>query len=179
MNLPAAALEFAHNSHRGQSREGDAGIPYLHHPLEVASLLFQIGGVADHEDIAAAILHDTIEEGGISQNDIEEKFGRVISHLVGELTRAEPSEDQAQVLTKIELYELRTNLLLAGIKVMSPRAQRIKLADRLSNWREAKAVRRTKKLARYGRQTLAILEVIPRSVCPPLWDTLKEECSNT
>ena len=178
MELTAAALEFAHQAHQGQFREGAASLPYLHHPLEAAGLLFHIGGVTDPEEISAAILHDTIEEGGVSLAEIEERFGAKTGRLVSELTRKEPTPQEALGLSRDQLYELRTRLLLEGISRMSEAALRIKLADRLSNWREARVVRSKKKLDRYRLQTQAILAAIPRSVSPPLWDTLKAECSD-
>lgn len=159
-------------------RDGESALPYLHHPLEVAHLLRWLGGVTDEAQIAAAILHDTVEESGVSAAQIEEEFGVKISSLVDELTRTEPTQDQVAARTKQEIYELRTSLMMQGILKMSPEAQRIKLADRLSNWREAKLVRPRKKLARYRAQTKLILKAIPRSVSPPLWDTLSRECDS-
>lgn len=178
MTLTDAALDFAHRAHLGQTREGKSPLPYLHHPLEVAWLLAHVGGVSDCEAIAAALLHDTVEEANVRLEKIEEEFGSRVCILVRELTRREPSGEAASALTKEDLYDLRTSLLLEGIKQMSPTAQRIKLADRLSNWRHAEKVRRPKRLERYRRQTKSILAAIPRSVSPTLWDTLNAECSD-
>lgn len=178
MPLAMSALNFAHRAHAGQFRDGDSAIPYLHHPLEVAHLLRWIGGVAEESQIAAALLHDTVEEGGAALSEIESEFGSRVSTLVSELTRTEPALDQIASLTKKEVYELRTNLMLSDIDRMSPEAQRIKLADRLSNWREAKLVRSSKRLDRYRTQTKQILKAIPRRVSPRLWDTLFEECDS-
>ena len=111
-------------------------------------------------------------------SEIESEFGSRVSTFVSELTRTEPALDQIASLTKKEVYELRTNLMLSDIDRMSPEAQRIKLADRLSNWREAKLVRSSKRLDRYRTQTKQILKAIPRRVSPRLWDTLFEECDS-
>lgn len=178
MTLTDAALDFAHQAHLGQTREGRELVPYLHHPLEVAWLLTHLGGVSDCEEIAAALLHDTVEESHACLEQIEQEFGSRVCALVRELTRTEPSAEAASSLTKKNLYELRTKLLLKGIRQMSATAQKIKLADRLSNWRHAQKVRTPKRLQRYRIQTKSILDAIPRSVSPLLWDTLKAECSN-
>lgn len=178
MTLTDAALDFAHRAHLSQTREGKAPLPYLHHPLEVAWLLAHLGGVSDCEEIASALLHDTVEEANVSLEKIEEEFGSRICSLVRELTRNEPLAEVTSAMSKKDLYDLRTKLLLQGINEMSPTAQRIKLADRLSNWRHAQKVRTRKRLERYRIQTKSILAAIPRSVSPPLWDTLKAECSD-
>jgi (p)ppGpp synthase/HD superfamily hydrolase len=167
------ALRRAVELHDGQSRRGEAALPYACHPVEVAALLRWEAGVVDEDDICAALLHDVLEETAAKPDEIEAEFGPTVAQIIVELTREEPSPDQTKGLSKDEIYSLRSGLLLSGIRAMSPRAQRIKLCDRLSNLLEAQRTRTTAKYQRYLRQSLLILEIIPRSVCPPVWDKIQ------
>jgi (p)ppGpp synthase/HD superfamily hydrolase len=136
------------------------------------SLLRYLGGVHDEEMLCAAVLHDTVEECGISFAEIEVRFGTRVAFLVRGMTREEPSQDVADGLTKEELWQLRSEMLLEEIRRMDPEVWPIKLADRLSNLREAAYAKTDKKLDRYRKQTLAILEIIPKSANPPLWKAI-------
>lgn len=84
----------------------------------------------------------------------------------------EPTEAQREGLSKDEIWEMRTALLLDEIKAMSPEAQLIKLCDRLSNLTEAKATRTGKRLQRYVRQSRMILRAIPPASSPSAWAEL-------
>ncbi|TAH37187.1 MAG: bifunctional (p)ppGpp synthetase/guanosine-3',5'-bis(diphosphate) 3'-pyrophosphohydrolase [Planctomycetota bacterium] len=83
-HMPAVprALEFARARHAGQKRAD--GTDYILHPLRVALILWEIGGVKDPNMLAAALLHDTVEDGGADAFDVEDAFG----HKVGDLVRA-------------------------------------------------------------------------------------------
>jgi len=72
------AYDVAEAAHRGQTRK--TGEPYIFHPVAVAQILANMR--MDHDSIAAAILHDTIEDTPLSWNDIEEQFGGEIADLV-------------------------------------------------------------------------------------------------
>lgn len=176
MNLLHAALAFAAECHKDQNRDGSFCLPYLHHPLEVAQILRWQGGVIDSEILSAAILHDTVEEGGADFEVLEEKFGSRSAGFVRELTRTEPTPEQKLGLGKEEIYILRTELMLNDIRQMSAEAKTIKLADRISNLQEAILVRGPRRLARYKEQTLLILQEIPRETSPALWDKLRALC---
>ena len=78
-------------------------------------------------------------------------------------------------MSKAAIWELRSSILLAEIAEMSPEAQTIKLADRLSNYREALYSKSPAKLARYRKQTEEILRIVPRSINQPLWDAIRME----
>lgn len=167
------ALKWAEKLHRGQERDGPAPLPYLTHPVDVACKLRYFAGVEQTDDLCAALLHDVIEECGASPAKIAKRFGSEVEGLVRELTRTEPTQEEAAGLTPEQLWEVRNRLLLDDIRRMSRRAQRIKLADRLSNLEAALATRRGEKLERYLRQTYLILEAIPRDVSPRLWDAIR------
>lgn len=166
------AIRVASEAHRNQYREGKGEIPYCHHPVEVALILYEVGAVEDTSVLVAAILHDCLEETPLELSKINELFGHKIARLVKEVTREEPTAIIAKELSKADLYKLRTETLIQEIRQMSQNAHLIKLADRISNYKNAKKYRTKKKLNRYKLQTLAILDVIPRSVSPRLWDYL-------
>ncbi len=166
------AVRWAVERHAGQAREGEPAIPYATHVLEVMSIL-RASGCQDEAMLCAAALHDLIEETETSLAEVEQEFGADVRGLIDELTREEPSEEERAGLSKDEIWQLRTRMLLDEIKEISERAQLIKLCDRLSNLREARVTRSGKRLARYVRQTHQILEIVPRSVHPRIWDELK------
>ncbi len=120
------AYEFAEQAHAGQKRL--TGDPYITHPLAVANILIEIQ--ADPVAVAAALLHDTVEDTKVSIEDIQEQFGERIAHLVAgvtKLTRLDFSsrqDQQAQNLRKMFLA------MADDIGVIL-----IKLADRLHNMR--------------------------------------------
>jgi (p)ppGpp synthase/HD superfamily hydrolase len=164
------AIDFATAKHRGQYRDGDVPLPYITHPLDVLTNLRYTGEVADPDLLVTAVLHDVVEECGVDPEEIETKFGPRVRKLVDELTREEPDTTGMDPDAR---WELRSKLLLKEIEEMSPDAQQVKLADRLSNLNEARRAKTGKKLQRYNRQTASILEIIPRTVNPGLWDALK------
>lgn len=171
-DLLQKAVQWAVERHAGQFRDGEPAIPYATHVLEVMSIL-RASGCEDEAMLCAAALHDLIEETETTFAEIESEFGGEVRGLVEELTRDEPTEEEREGLTKDEIWQLRTKMLLDEIKEMSERAQLIKLCDRLSNLREARVTRSPKRLEKYVRQTHQILEVVPREVHPRIWDDLK------
>jgi (p)ppGpp synthase/HD superfamily hydrolase len=177
MQLPSLhrALSFALQAHSGVDREGQAPLPYVTHPIEVLTNLRFIGGVTDPELLCVAALHDVVEDSPIHLSEIKAQFGNRVARLVEELTRREPSESETMGMDKAEIWSLRSKILLSEIASMSPDAQTVKLADRLSNIRDAKRTKKGRKLDRYIGQTRRILEIVPESVNPGLWGAIKHE----
>jgi len=169
------AIEFSVQKHLGQERDGEFPLPYITHPFEVLIALRTLGSETDEDMLCAAILHDVVEESAVTFDELFERFGPRTTTLVDELTRRLPSEAELAGLDREAQWQVRSNKLLAEIRAMSPSAQKIKLADRLANVREAKRTRTSKKLERYYGQTRAILEIIPRAVSTPLWDAIRKE----
>ncbi|MCA0361237.1 MAG: HD domain-containing protein [Armatimonadetes bacterium] len=174
-NLVMQALRVCVAAHEGQWRDGEHPVPYACHPIEVMQNLRLIGCVTDPEILAAALLHDVLEETPVTLEDLHAEFPRRVGDLVKEVTRREPTGDEIIGMSKHEIWGLRTSILLDEIHVMSGEAHLLKLADRLSNLREAKRTRSEKKLTRYQLQTRWILELIPREVCPSLMDAMEKE----
>lgn len=78
MKLISDALAFANEHHRDQKKPGTE-TPYIYHPMAVASLVLQYGGTEAHA--AAALLHDTIADGKVSQAELSERFGAEVARL--------------------------------------------------------------------------------------------------
>lgn len=119
------ALRFAADKHRDQRRKDHRASPYINHPIEVAGVLATVGRVSDAVTLAAAVLHDTIEDTRTTAEELEERFGREVRIVVEEL-----SDDKS--LPKAE----RKQLQIAHAPGGSHRAKLIKLADKICNVRD-------------------------------------------
>ena len=120
--LEAAA--FAAVKHANQRRKGAAAEPYVNHLLEVAHLISAALSEPDANLLMAALLHDVIEDTGVTREELAEKFSADVVGLVAEVT-----DDKS--LPKAE----RKRLQVVHAASISPRAQAIKLADKISNLR--------------------------------------------
>ena len=80
------ALKFAAHKHRRQRRKGILGIPYINHPIEVASLLVREIEEPSSDLLIAAILHDVIEDTRTKFSDLEEHFGTSVADIVREVS---------------------------------------------------------------------------------------------
>lgn len=116
------AIRFSAIKHRDQRRKDPSESPYINHPIQVAETLWEIGGVRDAATLAAAILHDTIEDTMTSPEEIHTNFGSEILALVLEV-----SDDRD--LPKSE----RKRLQIEHAPHISHAAKLIKLADKISN----------------------------------------------
>lgn len=84
--LVLSAAAFAANKHKTQRRKDAESSPYINHPLELARILSEEGGVEDAEVIAAALLHDTIEDTETSYQELRGQFGARVADIVAEVT---------------------------------------------------------------------------------------------
>ena len=76
------AMKFASIRHQTQKRKVGQ-IPYINHPIEVAAILAK-AGVTDYDILSAALLHDTVEDGWATYEEIEQEFGPRIKNIVKE-----------------------------------------------------------------------------------------------
>lgn len=88
--LVHAALEKAREAHAGQVRNGSGGMPYVEHPVTVAARLEELG--YPDEVLAAALLHDVIEDSEATLDELRELFGDEVAGMVGALTDDESIE---------------------------------------------------------------------------------------
>ena len=119
------ACEFAADKHRNQRRKDQARTPYINHPLAVARVLANEGGVKDAAILAAAILHDTLEDTETTLDELQREFGARVAGLVAEVT-----DDKS--LPK----QLRKQLQIDHAPHKSRGAALIKVADKICNLRD-------------------------------------------
>ena len=116
------AAHFAAEKHRDQRRKDENASPYINHPISVALAIAQIGGVDDPEILAAALLHDTLEDTDTSPEELEAEFGKKVCKYVLEVT-------DEKTLPKDE----RKKRQIEHAKKISKGAALIKLGDKISN----------------------------------------------
>lgn len=119
------AVAFAAQKHRDQRRKDAEASPYINHPVDVAALLAEMGGVADAVTLMAAVLHDTLEDTETTPEELAATFDAAIRDLVLEVT-----DDKR--LPKAE----RKALQAAGASRLSDRAKLIRIADKIANVRD-------------------------------------------
>lgn len=125
--LVHAALEKARTAHAGQVRNGSGGMPYVEHPVAVAALLDQHG--YGEEALAAALLHDVVEDSDVTLDELRELFGHEVAGMVGALT-----DDEA-----IESYRERKAEHRERVAAAPGEAHAIYGADKLTNVKTLRA----------------------------------------
>lgn len=122
--LLQAARCSAHK-HRYQRRKDKDASPYINHPIEVAELIANVGGVSNLPTLLAAVLHDTVEDTDTDPAELEKIFGPEVRSLVEEVTddKSLPKED-------------RKRLQIMHAQRLSAQAKQIKIADKICNVRD-------------------------------------------
>jgi (p)ppGpp synthase/HD superfamily hydrolase len=118
------AADAAARWHVDQRRKGEAQEPYINHPIEVAALVAEATAGDDPNLIAAALLHDVIEDCGVPYSLIAETFGTDVADLVAEVTDDKKLEKSERKRLQVENAHKKTS-----------RAKVLKLADKISNLR--------------------------------------------
>ncbi len=124
-SLLIRAIEFAASKHRMQRRKDHDASPYINHPIALMSVLCVEAGVRDATILAAAALHDTIEDTETTLAELEAEFGLQIAGIVLEMT-----DDKD--LPKAE----RKRLQIERAPHKSKEAAFVKLADKICNLRD-------------------------------------------
>ena len=119
------ALAFAAHKHRDQRRKDAEASPYINHPIALADVLVNEGGVSDVEVLCAALLHDTVEDTATTPEELVDTFGARVARIVAEVT-----DDKA--LNKAD----RKRLQVENAAHLSPEAKLVKLADKICNLRD-------------------------------------------
>jgi GTP diphosphokinase / guanosine-3',5'-bis(diphosphate) 3'-diphosphatase len=125
LGLFFTALRFSADKHRNQRRKDTANSPYINHPIEVADVLWHVGGIREVPTLIAAVLHDTLEDTDTRPQEIQDQFGEAVLRFVMEVT-----DDKS--LPKAE----RKRLQIETAAHKSPQAKCIKLADKICNLRD-------------------------------------------
>jgi len=126
ISLIRKAWEFCVSHHKGQTRA--SGEPYIVHPLEVAEVLVEMK--LDATAVAAALLHDAVEDTPATSQEIGEKFGDQVAHIVEGVTKI----DKIQFANREDRQAENVRKMLLAM-VSDVRVVLIKLADRLHNMR--------------------------------------------
>ncbi len=128
MELVSEAIAFAVKAHDGMRRK-KSELPYILHPMEAAVI---VGSMTDNQDlIAAAVLHDVVEDAGITIQEIEEKFGKRVRELVESET-----EDKRADLPPESTWHIRKEESLATLKNTNDiDVLMVWLGDKLANMR--------------------------------------------
>jgi len=118
------AYDFSSTKHEGQKRQ--SGDPYITHPVAVASTLAQLR--LDYQTIAAALLHDVIEDTPTAKVDIQAKFGAEVAGLVDGVSKLDQLSFTSRAEAQAESFRKMMLAMVADIRVIL-----VKLADRLHN----------------------------------------------
>jgi GTP diphosphokinase / guanosine-3',5'-bis(diphosphate) 3'-diphosphatase len=145
-DLLRRAFEFAERAHAGQTRR--SGEAFIHHPLEVARIC--AGLHLDEQTIAAALLHDVVEDTGAELEEIRVEFGDEIAELVDGVTKLTRISFQSREQAEAENYRKMIVAMAKDVRVIL-----VKLADRLHNMR-AIEYQTKQKQAQKARETLEV-----------------------
>jgi len=146
-NVVARAYFLARDAHSTQRRA--SGEPYIDHPVAVAHILLDLK--LDTASVAAALLHDVVEDTDTSLEQIEKQFGTEIAHLVDGVTKLSVLEAQNKEEAQAGSYRKMFIAMAAD-----PRVVLIKLADRLHNMRTLDAFENADKQRRIAKETIEI-----------------------
>ena len=121
------AITFAVNAHQNVVRKG-TNLPYIVHPIEAVAIAATI--TDDQELLAAAALHDVIEDTTYTAEDIEKEFNKRIAELV-----VDESDKVFEGVSRAESWRLRKALSIERLKNASKEAKIVAMGDKLSNMR--------------------------------------------
>jgi len=144
--LVSRAFEFSESAHRGQFRK--SGEPYITHPLAVASILSQWR--LDAQGLAAALLHDVMEDTSVTKTELEKMFGKPVADMVDGVSKLDQIEFNSREDAQAESFRKMLLAMARDVRVIL-----IKLADRLHNMRTLDAMAPAHK-KRIAKETLDI-----------------------
>jgi guanosine-3',5'-bis(diphosphate) 3'-pyrophosphohydrolase len=145
-DLLKRAFSFAARAHEGQQRR--SGEDFIHHPFGAAKICAQLR--LDDETIAAALLHDVVEDTGVEIDDVRAEFGEEIAQLVEGVTKLTGIRFQSREHAEAENYRKMIVAMAHDVRVIL-----VKLADRLHNMRTIEYWGRQKQVQK-ARETLEV-----------------------
>ncbi len=146
INNVRRAYYYAEQAHEGQYRHsGDA---YVTHPLAVASILSEMH--MDHQSLMAAMLHDVIEDTGVTKTAIKSQFGNTVADLVDGVSKLNKITFSSHAEAQAENFQKMAMAMAKDLRVIL-----VKIADRLHNMRTLEVLTPDKR-RRIGRETLDI-----------------------
>ncbi|MFM1895093.1 MAG: hypothetical protein RLZZ385_167 [Pseudomonadota bacterium] len=146
VNHVRRAFYYAEQAHDGQFRR--SGDPYVTHPLAVANILGDMH--MDHQSLMAAMLHDVIEDTGITKTAIKSQFGNTVAELVDGVSKLNKINFSSRAEAQAENFQKMAMAMAKDLRVIL-----VKIADRLHNMRTL-GVLTPEKRRRIARETLDI-----------------------
>ena len=146
VNRVKRAYYYAEQAHMGQFRR--SGEPYITHPLAVANILASIH--MDHKSLMVAMLHDVIEDTGISKEAIAEQFGETVADIVDGVSKLAKIEYESQAEKQANNFQKMALAMAKDLRVII-----VKLSDRLHNMRTLGSLSPEKR-RRIAKETLEI-----------------------
>ena len=146
VRLVCAAYDFAADAHSGQTRR--SGEPYVTHPLAVSNILAEMH--MDHQSLAAAMLHDVIEDTAADKVALADQFGEEVADLVDGVSKLTQFEFQSQAEKQADNFQKMVMAMSRDLRVIL-----VKLADRLHNMRTLDVLGLDKR-RRIAKETLEI-----------------------
>ena len=140
------AFDFAEQAHRGQTRR--SGEKFIHHPLGVATICAQLQ--LDEQTIAAALLHDVIEDTDVGLDELTGSFGPDVTQLVEGVTKLTRISFQSREQAEAENYRKMIVAMAKDVRVIL-----IKLADRLHNMRTIEYLGKQKQVQK-AKETIEV-----------------------
>jgi guanosine-3',5'-bis(diphosphate) 3'-pyrophosphohydrolase len=125
LDLVLKAVEFAALKHRDQRRKDEKASPYINHPIALARILREEGDIDDPVVIAAALLHDTIEDTDTTYDELRGQFGAKVANIVAEVSD-----------TKWLDKAVRKRIQISRASRSSTGAKLVKIADKIANLRD-------------------------------------------
>ena len=125
LGLVLRATEFAARKHRNQRRKDKEASPYINHPITLANILLNEGGIDDPKILAAALLHDTVEDTETTYDELKGQFGVLVAYIVMEVTDVKWLNSQVRKRLQVS----RASRSTRGAKL-------VKLADKIANLRD-------------------------------------------
>jgi len=146
LDIIVAAYEFGSQAHEGQRRY--SGEPYITHPVAVAGILAEL--YLDYQSIAAALMHDVIEDTPTAKEQIADQFGEEIAGIVDGVSKLDQLSFDSRAEAQLESFRKMMLAMVEDIRVIL-----LKLADRLHNMQTLGALPADKQ-RRIARETLDI-----------------------
>ena len=146
VNNVRRAYFYAEQAHDGQFRR--SGEPYVTHPLAVAGILCEMH--MDHQSLMAAMLHDVIEDTGITKTAIKSQFGNTVADLVDGVSKLNKITFSSRAEAQAENFQKMAMAMAKDLRVIL-----VKIADRLHNMRTLDVLTPEQR-RRIARETLDI-----------------------
>jgi GTP diphosphokinase / guanosine-3',5'-bis(diphosphate) 3'-diphosphatase len=167
LKLVREAYKFADEAHLGQFRA--SGLPYITHPIAVAGLVAD--WKLDAQAVMAALMHDTIEDQGVTKTELIQRFGAPTAELVDGLTKLDKLQFNTREEGQAENFRKMLLAMARDVRVIL-----VKLADRLHNMRTMQAMAPAKRM-RIARETLDIyVPIAHRLGLNAMYRELQELC---